>query len=148
MTEDHKALMQEARTAIEALLEEFRANDLPYGSKAYDAGNTVSNKLRKALMKPASKPVAWRWLCQDKPEINYLGGSTCWDSNGPDPDIQELVRKAQHPRTVQYFWDGPPPNPAWVGLTMNDIDQASAQSPSRVIFARNLEVILREKNHG
>lgn len=158
MTEDSKALLQEARTAIEALLEEFRANDLPYGSKAYAAGNEVSHKLRKALMLPPSKPIAWRWLYNGKPEINHMKGSTCWDDEGPDPDIEQLAAKAKHPRTVQYLWEGPPSKHEWQTLIDEELPGIAQKAdvahddvtitPFLERFARVIEQRLKEKNHG
>jgi hypothetical protein len=49
MTAQERAVMKQALEALEAMKAEFRAYDLPYGSKAYTQGNEASNVLRAAL---------------------------------------------------------------------------------------------------
>lgn len=43
------SIMQQALEAIEAMKAEFRALDLPYGSKAYTQANDASHSLRLAI---------------------------------------------------------------------------------------------------
>lgn len=45
----HRALLRQALGALEAMKAEFRALDLPYGSKAYTQGNAASHALRAVL---------------------------------------------------------------------------------------------------
>ena len=49
MTAQERAVMKQALEALEAMKAEFRALDLPYGSKAYTQGNEASNVLLAAL---------------------------------------------------------------------------------------------------
>jgi hypothetical protein len=49
MNDQERAVMQKALEALEAMKAEFRALDLPYGSKAYAAGNQAAHGLRAAL---------------------------------------------------------------------------------------------------
>lgn len=44
-----RAVLEQALEALEAMKAEFRALDLPYGSKAYAAGNQAAHGLRAAL---------------------------------------------------------------------------------------------------
>ncbi len=44
-----RAVLEQALEALEAMKAEFRALDLPYGSKAYAAGNQAAHALRAAL---------------------------------------------------------------------------------------------------
>jgi len=49
MSDKLREAAQAALEALEAMKAEFRALDLPYGSKAYAQGNAASNDLRAAL---------------------------------------------------------------------------------------------------
>jgi hypothetical protein len=51
-----KDVLQKALEALEAMKAEFRALDLPYGSKAYAAGNQAAHGLRAALAQ--QEPIA------------------------------------------------------------------------------------------
>lgn len=57
------SIMQQALEAIEAMKAEFRALDLPYGSKAYTQANDASHSLRLAIEEAErQEPGAWAWL--------------------------------------------------------------------------------------
>jgi len=51
-----RAVLEKALEALEAMKAEFRALDLPYGSKAYAAGNQAAHGLRAALAQPDMHP--------------------------------------------------------------------------------------------
>ncbi len=46
---DDTALLKQALDALEAMKAEFRALDLPYGSKAYALGNEATHALEERL---------------------------------------------------------------------------------------------------
>ena len=67
-----KQAAEQALEALEALKTEFRALDLPYGSKAYAKGNEASHALRTALeqRKPLTIAEVEQILVQHNYEIH------------------------------------------------------------------------------
>ena len=66
--QNERLLLQKAFSALEAMIAEFRALDLPYGSKAYSQATGVRNKLwrhqeklrRNASTSPSPAPTPSR----------------------------------------------------------------------------------------
>ena len=70
MNDQERAVMQKALEALDAMKAEFRALDLPYGSKAYAAGNQAAHGLRAALAQQEQEQDAEAWV--DKGSIAWL----------------------------------------------------------------------------
>lgn len=100
MTDLRKAAEQ-ALDALEAMMAEFKALDLPYGSKAYALAKDARLDLRAALAKstvpsdcanshqPEPQPVAWR----------AVGGSI-WGHKGSEDDTPLYTHPPQQQEPV------------------------------------------------
>jgi hypothetical protein len=123
-----RAVLEQALEALEAMKAEFRALDLPYGSKAYAAGNQAAHGLRAAL-------------AQQEPTVR----------------IKCTVVDNQHPSGVPFEQWVNAPRREWRNLTMQEINalpeiggvmwrMGTALAVLRAI--RAVEQALKEKNHG
>jgi hypothetical protein len=136
-----RAVLEQALEALEAMKAEFRALDLPYGSKAYAAGNQAAHGLRAALAQQEQEPVAWVLTDLDgKPIMEFeaepfvrLQPSLV----GPDTDWTPLYTH--------------PPRREWQSLTEDEIRTAYGndlkyRDGDYERFARAVEQALKEKN--
>lgn len=130
-----RAVLEQALEALEAMKAEFRALDLPYGSKAYAAGNQAAHGLRAALTQQEQEPVAI--------------------VEGVVPHLEVIIIKhilgARFPKIGDFLYTSPPRR-EWQLLSEEEIDDLSRTMvkghKSVNWLTRAIEAKLKEKNNG